>query len=572
MTDSFLARVDSIEKCPTKSGASQASSMEVGRETAYASESSKEARSEQVRDETRSSLSEMLTAVLSKLGRPQSLDENLRYLQSEWLTTEQDLRACMQDDKAWRDLQLPSRLKLALKEECQRREVSVTSSIPAPIAAETLAASDAYLDVMQQELDNLPNDSTPPEIVAASEHIEHKANDTDEEEDDEGFLDQVNQKWVKSYSPEHKSPYFFNEITEETVWELPAGVEPCREDEWAALESSETPDAALLGEEAVVNKEEDNEESSEIEERRVAAQRARQLAREKAEEAQAIKAVAKAAAAERARSSGKGSIPPAPAPAEAGFGNGSLTGLHIEAPLPPPAPTVYIQPHTTTVHLPPSFAPPSAPILPAELLSLEAEAMPNVVSVEGTPLSSPGQPAAVAVPLGQADESESESEREVSGDQEEEEEDEEEEENSDAYADVEVELELLQLLTDMGFNEDVAALALQRHYNDLELATNACLRHQEREERKRGSPPSGSQSKARASPDSGRRVMNSSEYMRALEEAEGDMGPPPERPRSAGKPYKGRSMQRLSRFLGRMTTSAKKSKAQKNDRYEIKDV
>ena len=53
------------------------------------------------------------------------------------------------------------------------------------------------------------------------------------DDDDDGFRDQVNQKWVKSYSPEHRSVYYFNEITEETTWHLPEGVEVSREDEWA---------------------------------------------------------------------------------------------------------------------------------------------------------------------------------------------------------------------------------------------------------------------------------------------------------------------------------------------------
>jgi hypothetical protein len=539
------------------------------------------------------SLTDILTEVLRKLGRQNSLDEHLRYLHSEWLTTEQDLKACIQDDKAWRDLQLPSRLKLALKEECKRRDAStsVTSSIPAPIALQTLVASDAYSNMLQQELED--DKASALAEKAASERIEHKANDTEEEEemeeDDEGFLDQVNQKWVKSYSPEHKSAYFFNEITEETVWELPKGVEPSRVDEWAASLLSQVEHAAPSEDQGEVEErvQEEGNASSAIQEqgeeqplsaevlesleedkRHCAAKKARQLAREKAEEAQAIKAVAKSLAAERAtaRSTGEASsevvdLPSAHAPNQAM--EGALRGLCIEGPLPVPPPTAYTQPHTLDII--PS-ASPSAPTLPAELLGLEAEVVPTAVSVQGTPLGSPGQPATVAVPLEQNFASELEV-RYDDGEEEEEEEEEEQEEQEEEYADLEVDLGLLQMLTDMGFNEDVAATALQRNDNDLELATNACLthdlelatnaciQHHERKEQER-----------HGSHSSRRRVMNSSEYMRALSESEGDRGSSTsDRPRSADKPYRGRPMQRLSRFLGRMTTSAKRGKAQSED-------
>ena len=556
------------------------------------------------------SLTKLLDVVLGKLGRRQSLDEHLRYLQSEWLTTEQDLRACMQDDKTWRDLQLPSRLKLALKEECQRSEAPrtsvVSSNIPAPIAAETLAASDAFLNVME----TLEDESTK-EPETNVEYVEHKADDG--EEDDEFFFrDQVNQKWVKSYSPEHKCPYFFNEITEETLWELPEGVKAFREDEWsgkaeaqasgteAEAEAGAEPEGEVDGEdiekyeeeyeygevEDRYGEEDDVEEEEDEEETRRAA-RARQAAREAIEEAQAIKAVAQAKAAERAakkkiqaeattaivRDEAKvaeteeleaASLESVANPDGLSVTSSDLTGLErvswVEGiPLPPP--TAYIQPPQNM-----SQAPPSAPMLPPELMGKGVHSA-EPLSVNSTPLGSPNAPpTAVAVPVGKRDTLDSEDEEDLSD----------YDDDEEVYGDVEVDLEMLQLLTDMGFKEDVAASSLQRHNNDLELATNSCLQHEEREAKE--SRPSSAHStstrstgstRSSGSNSSARRVMNSSEYMRALEriDTSGETAAP--RPFSASRKGGGGStVRRLGSSISKMFSAARKSRNQREDMYK----
>jgi hypothetical protein len=63
------------------------------------------------------SLTILLEDVLTGLGRLDSLESTVSYLQGEWFNSESDLIVALEDPPIWDGLKLPSRLKLALKNE-----------------------------------------------------------------------------------------------------------------------------------------------------------------------------------------------------------------------------------------------------------------------------------------------------------------------------------------------------------------------------------------------------------------------------------------------------------------------
>ena len=75
-------------------------------------------------------ISELIHQVLKDLGRTESLQPTVEYLQGEWFNTEQDLRVALDDAPVWDALKLPSRLKLALKKELQAHASHRGTSLP----------------------------------------------------------------------------------------------------------------------------------------------------------------------------------------------------------------------------------------------------------------------------------------------------------------------------------------------------------------------------------------------------------------------------------------------------------
>jgi hypothetical protein len=409
----------------------------------------------------------------------------------------------------------------------------------------------------------------------------------DKDNDDECFLRyQVNQKWVKSYSPEQRSVYYFNELTEETVWTLPEGVQASREDEWAAA-------APSLSEE---------------------------LAAEAAEAAEA-----------------EGNM------GETEGSGGGISSSSAAAAAPMPQPTIYARPVQQQQEelVSPS---PSAPAMPADLM-VDGIYTEGPVSLEATPVSSPDQrfygandnninnnsqyghapvdlgveavPAhAVLVDEEELSDSESEEDDEEDEDDDEEEEEEEDDEyySSGGDEDVPVLPENLQMLMDMGFSEHHAARALQKAHNDMQMATIACLRQQEQgQEEGKGQQYSGfttaptdsitgtaaaiatdsgsrrittpgsrgsSRGSSRTSTPDSRGLPTTTEYMRGL--ALADTGthtaspyPSPRegtRPSSASSSSSGKKQRsiisRLSSSINRTISGAKKVKQAEEDRSQ----
>lgn len=529
----------------------------------------------------------LLTTVLSELNRVQSLEETIQYLQSEWLSTENDLKVAMQDEATWNALKLPTRLKLSLKAEISRKgnaaaaaalkrkkkEDKLSSGIPTPIDLESFTpaairqrqdqtSEGAYLNMAMQSFDEeadvkavdstLKNEdegrvdefrSTSTRQSSLRLDIEHKAYEGEDvvkerveeegdyedkgllatigDDDDDGFRDQVNQMWVKSYSPEHESVYYFNEVTEEAAWSLPEGVEASREDEWAAYrwEASGEGDNPNTKEEPGPN-----------------------LGKTLANET------------------------------ETGTTDNMTLGT-----LPPPAgpaPTAYTRP----------IAPPSAPALPAELVeAFQVEPL----SVEATPINSPDQRGtAYPVLVDEAESVSSSSDVESEGegldgvysgraDADDEDEDEDEHESdgdedevysSEGDEDVAVDPRNLQMLMDMGFAEEIAARALQKAHNDMQMATIACLR----QEQATNQPPSitgndsgsdrGQRNSAPAQPavfaDTGTEGM----HHLSLDDAS---PPPPRRPSSGGQ--RRSIISRIGSSINRTISGGKKARARRED-------
>ena len=121
----------------------------------------------------------LLSRCLRELGQEDRLEATLELLRSEWFTTTADLLAALEDAETWTGLKLPGRLKLSLKRELGKKALPLL-------------------------------------------------NTSHEEEDQQEVAG-----WVKCFSPEHNSVYYYNELTEETLWSLPAGATVKREDAWS---------------------------------------------------------------------------------------------------------------------------------------------------------------------------------------------------------------------------------------------------------------------------------------------------------------------------------------------------
>ena len=129
------------------------------------------------------SLRRLLLKCLTELGMEERLVSTLLILQSEWYFTAEDLTAALEDvnREAWQELKLPGRLKISIKRE--------------------LTAKPQHLDTTPQSAE----------------------------------IDENTHRWVKCFSPDHNSIYYYNTVTEETLWTLPEGVDASalRDDPWS---------------------------------------------------------------------------------------------------------------------------------------------------------------------------------------------------------------------------------------------------------------------------------------------------------------------------------------------------
>jgi len=212
-------------------------------------------------------LRELVAQALDKLGRSENLDEQMEYLEGEWMSSTEDLRLAIEDGQAWGDLKLPTRLKLALKAELQllsRKDKQSTSgksgpskasdySTPtaenknkiAPDATDSGKIVDPVSPNTVLDFNKIKTVDEDVDVVASAPIISEESDESDEDlserykintEGDETDEADSPLNWVKCFSPEHKSFYFFHETSGETKWELPPGVDitSIREDEWSS--------------------------------------------------------------------------------------------------------------------------------------------------------------------------------------------------------------------------------------------------------------------------------------------------------------------------------------------------
>jgi hypothetical protein len=214
------------------------------------------------------------------------------------------------------------------------------------------------------------------------------------------------------------------------------------------------------------------------------------------------------------------------------------------------------------------------------------------LSVEATPINSPDQRGASYPVLVDEAEALTISSSDVESEDEEEYEDEdedrayrggadagvddaEEDDEDDDYSsgdddDVMVDPQNLQMLMDMGFSEEIAARALQKAHNDVQMATIACLRQEEEGnqpspvtrviDRNRNRDRDRDREQRNSAPD--RPVFSAetgTEGMRRLSEDADDGA------RVRGSPQRRSIMSRISRSLNRTISGAKKAKARRED-------
>lgn len=129
-------------------------------------------------------LGDVLHAALQKLHQEEQYDKYLKYLNSEWYYTADDLRLARSDEKVWAEIKLPGRLKIEI----------------ANILDEA-AAVEANQD--DEQLQQQPEEQQFDESAAAEHAPEEYP------------------KWVKCWAAEHECYYYYNMSTEESSWEDP---------------------------------------------------------------------------------------------------------------------------------------------------------------------------------------------------------------------------------------------------------------------------------------------------------------------------------------------------------------
>jgi len=170
------------------------------------------------------SLHALLMEVLGALNREDSLQDTLRYLGTEWFHTEQDLYLASQDLAVWDALRLPARLKLALKAglvrnyEGRRKQSAAAALPPAPgnpvaagAGATTADDTATRAGAGQLKVDVALLLPPPPNAITGAEA--------------EAGAGAEAEAWVRCYSPEHRSFYFFHAASQRSCWDAPEGID-----------------------------------------------------------------------------------------------------------------------------------------------------------------------------------------------------------------------------------------------------------------------------------------------------------------------------------------------------------
>jgi hypothetical protein len=150
-----------------------------------------------------------MTSVLSALNRENELESTLTYLHSEWLSTEADLREAMRDEAAWNALKIPSRLKIAIKNELRKVSSSGGAALSTPTsnASNTTTAAAVEKEIAKEE-DNEKETPITSSVTDTADKQESASHEDEREPTD------ATQSWIKCFSPEHCHYYYYNEVTE----------------------------------------------------------------------------------------------------------------------------------------------------------------------------------------------------------------------------------------------------------------------------------------------------------------------------------------------------------------------
>lgn len=132
-------------------------------------------------------MEQILGSALLRLNRMDSYEGYLDYMRSEWYSRVSDMILALEDDKAWKDLRLPSRLKLELKSELLGLQAGKSSKKPDNQASKAPSVNDSQ--------------ETPLKFVP---------------------LFKV-ERWTKCYSSADDCFFFYNNESQVTQWEVPTG-------------------------------------------------------------------------------------------------------------------------------------------------------------------------------------------------------------------------------------------------------------------------------------------------------------------------------------------------------------
>lgn len=169
-----------------------------------------------------------------------SLDILVKYLQSEWLCTFADLQlgknisqclyqtlrllflivSAYHDDVVWKNLKIPSRLKLELKEYI----LSSYYEQPDRTATVFQIASDDTEEIVYYQIENQNFSTDEEQTLSLSKSLSPSSSSISSSSlstKTEAISAENKTVWMKCYSHVHNHSYYYNSITHETLWECP---------------------------------------------------------------------------------------------------------------------------------------------------------------------------------------------------------------------------------------------------------------------------------------------------------------------------------------------------------------
>lgn len=130
---------------------------------------------------------EILQSALKRLGQEEKFTEFRSYLESEWISTLEDLQHATKDEHVWQSLRIPARLKVEMRLILEQ----LASNIATPTTTDLVA-----IDTTSDQLSpSSPHDLSP----VGTDHA-------------------FGSEWVLYFSEEHQYYYHYNTVTGESQW------------------------------------------------------------------------------------------------------------------------------------------------------------------------------------------------------------------------------------------------------------------------------------------------------------------------------------------------------------------